>query len=104
MTTVASLGHEHPALNQDLGRDLAGRIESGEYARGSRLPSEGDFMEELELGRSTVRRAMAWLREQGLAETVPTPGDIRRRVARYGAGRVTCALVAGRRRRGGSRG
>ena len=22
MTTVASLGHEHPALNQDLGRDI----------------------------------------------------------------------------------
>jgi GntR family transcriptional regulator len=38
------------------------------------LPSEADFMEEFELGRSTVRRAMAWLREQGLAETVPTRG------------------------------
>jgi 4-aminobutyrate aminotransferase-like enzyme len=22
MATVAALGHEHPALNQDLGRDL----------------------------------------------------------------------------------
>ena len=31
-------------------------------------------MEEFELGRSTVRRTMAWLREQGLAETVPTRG------------------------------
>ena len=31
-------------------------------------------MEEFELGRSTVRRAMASLREQGLAETVPTRG------------------------------
>jgi GntR family transcriptional regulator len=59
-------------------RQLAGivaeRIESGEYPRGSRLPSEADFMEEFELGRSTVRRAMAWLRERGLAETVPTRG------------------------------
>ena len=50
------------------------RIESGVYPRGSRLPSEADFMEEFELGRSTVRRAMGWLREQGLAETVPTRG------------------------------
>ena len=53
---------------------MAGRIESGEYPRGSRLPSEADFMEESELGRSTVRRATAWLCEQGLAETVPTRG------------------------------
>jgi DNA-binding GntR family transcriptional regulator len=38
------------------------------------LPSEADFMEEFELGRSTVRRAMAWLRDQGLVETVATRG------------------------------
>lgn len=59
---------------RQLGAIVARRIESGEYPRGSRLPSEADFMEEFELGRSTVRRAMAWLREQGLAETVPTRG------------------------------
>ncbi len=59
---------------RQLAAIVAGRIESGEYPRGSRLPSEADFMEEFELGRSTVRRAMAWLREQGLAETVPTRG------------------------------
>jgi GntR family transcriptional regulator len=59
---------------RQLAAIVARRIESGEYPRGSRLPSEADFMEEFELGRSTVRRAMAWLREQGLAETVPTRG------------------------------
>jgi GntR family transcriptional regulator len=59
---------------RQLATIVARRIESGEYPRGSRLPSEADFMEEFELGRSTVRRAMAWLREQGLAETVPTRG------------------------------
>jgi DNA-binding GntR family transcriptional regulator len=32
-------------------------------------------MEEYEIGRSTARRAMAWLREQGLVETVPTRGS-----------------------------
>jgi DNA-binding GntR family transcriptional regulator len=31
-------------------------------------------MEEFELGRSTVRRAVAWLREAGLVETVATRG------------------------------
>ncbi len=59
---------------RQLANIVAERIGSGEYPRGSRLPSEAEFMEEFELGRSTVRRAMAWLREQGLAETVPTRG------------------------------
>jgi len=59
---------------RQLAAIVAERIGSGEYPRASRLPSEADFMEEFELGRSTVRRAMAWLREQGLAETVPTRG------------------------------
>jgi DNA-binding GntR family transcriptional regulator len=43
-------------------------------AQHEQLPSESDFMEEFELGRSTVRRTMAYLREQGLVETVPTRG------------------------------
>jgi len=53
---------------------IAARIESGEYPPDMRLPSEAELMEEYELGRSTVRRSMAWLREQGLVETVPTRG------------------------------
>ena len=48
------------------------KIEGGEYPCDMRLPSESEFMEEYELGRSTVRRTMAWLRDQGLVETVPT--------------------------------
>jgi DNA-binding GntR family transcriptional regulator len=50
------------------------RITCGQYPGESRLPSESDFMEEFELARSTVRRAMAYLRKQGLVETVPTRG------------------------------
>lgn len=53
---------------------IADKITSGEYQVDMRLPSEAELMEEYELGRSTVRRAMAWLREQGLVETVPTRG------------------------------
>ena len=59
---------------RQLAQIITGRIESGEYPRDSRLPSESEFMEEFELGRSTVRRTMAYLREQGLVETVPTRG------------------------------
>jgi GntR family transcriptional regulator len=59
---------------RQLAQIIADRIKSGEYAKDSRLPSESDFMEEFELGRSTVRRTMAYLREQGLVETVATRG------------------------------
>jgi len=53
-----------------IGADIA----SGKLPRGSRLPSESEYVDEHELARSTVRRAMAWLREQGLVETVATRG------------------------------
>ncbi len=59
---------------RQLAQIVIDRIESGAYPAEVRLPSEADFMEEFELGRSTVRRAMAWLREQGIVETVPTRG------------------------------
>lgn len=59
---------------RQLAQIVLDRIKSGEYPQESRLPSESEFMEEFELGRSTVRRTMAWLREQGAVETVPTRG------------------------------
>ena len=60
---------------RQLAEIIAGRIESGEYPAGSRLPSESDLMEEFELGRSTVRRSMSWLRGCRLVETVATRGS-----------------------------
>lgn len=59
---------------RQLAEIIAGRIASGDYPAGSRLPSESDLMEEFELGRSTVRRSMSWLRDAGLVETVATRG------------------------------
>jgi DNA-binding GntR family transcriptional regulator len=59
---------------RQLAQIVIERIESGDYPVDVRLPSEADFMEEFELGRSTVRRAIAWLRDQGLVETVATRG------------------------------
>jgi len=59
---------------RQLAEIIRGRIASGEYPRGSRLPSESDFMEEFEIGRNTARRAVAVLREQGMVETVATRG------------------------------
>jgi GntR family transcriptional regulator len=59
---------------KQLAQIIADKIRSGEYPSEMRLPSESELMEEYELGRSTVRRAVAYLREQGLVETVATRG------------------------------
>jgi GntR family transcriptional regulator len=54
---------------------LAERISTGELVKGVRIPSESELMDEFEIGRSTARRTVAWLREQGLVETVATRGS-----------------------------
>jgi hypothetical protein len=51
-----------------------GSTDSGHYPRDERLPSESDLMREFEVGRTTVRLAIAELRKRGLAETVSTRG------------------------------
>jgi GntR family transcriptional regulator len=60
---------------RQLAEIIRGRIASGEYPKGSRLPSESDFMEEFEIGRNTARRAVAVLRDEGIVETVATRGS-----------------------------
>jgi GntR family transcriptional regulator len=60
---------------RQLAEIIRGRIASGEYPTGSRLPSESDFMEEFEIGRNTARRAVAVLRDEGIVETVATRGS-----------------------------
>jgi GntR family transcriptional regulator len=59
---------------RQLAEIIRGRIASGDYPKGSRLPSESDFMEEFEIGRNTARRAVAVLRDEGIVETVATRG------------------------------
>jgi DNA-binding GntR family transcriptional regulator len=49
---------------------LASRIESGEYAAGSRLPPEQALAEDFGVAYGTVRRAMDVLRERGLIMTI----------------------------------
>jgi GntR family transcriptional regulator len=50
------------------------RIESGELAQGSPLPSEFRMSEEYGIARTTVRKVVAALREEGLVYTVPNLG------------------------------
>jgi GntR family transcriptional regulator len=60
---------------RQLAEIIRDRINSGRYPKGSRLPSEAEFMEEFEIGRNTARRAVGVLREAGLVETVKTRGS-----------------------------
>ena len=59
---------------RQLAAILRERIESGRYKHGERIPTESELIEEFELARSTVRRAVNELREQRLVHTVPQRG------------------------------
>jgi GntR family transcriptional regulator len=50
------------------------RIKSGEYPKDSRIPTESEIVEAWEVARTTARRAIAVLREEGLVYTVPQRG------------------------------
>jgi GntR family transcriptional regulator len=60
-------------------RQIAGilrrRIESGQYRPDTRIPTESELMESFEVARTTARRAIAVLREEGLIYTVPQRGS-----------------------------
>ena len=83
MSVIAS---PSPIRRRKLYEDVAARIEemihAGRFTPGDQLPSEKDIMEELGVGRSTVREAMMSLRKMGLVTvrsgerarvTTPTP-------------------------------
>jgi GntR family transcriptional regulator len=49
-------------------------ILSGKYPADTRIPTESELVETYEVARSTARRAIAALREEGLVYTVPARG------------------------------
>lgn len=53
---------------------IAARIESGELARGARLPAERDLAEEWGVAYQTVRRTMRELRSRALIVSVVGKG------------------------------
>jgi GntR family transcriptional regulator len=54
---------------------LRRRIESGRYPLDTRIPTESELVEEFEVARTTARRAVGVLREDGLIYTVPNRGS-----------------------------
>ncbi len=53
---------------------IAGQIERGELVPDRPIPSEQAIMQEFGVARDTARRAVAWLRDRGLVQTVPGLG------------------------------
>jgi GntR family transcriptional regulator len=62
-------------LYAQLAALLRGQIERGELKRLDPLPSESQLAQEYELGRDTVRRAIAVLRDEGVIFTIAHRGS-----------------------------
>src|SRR5690348_74169 len=69
-----SFEYTPPKYAQVIG-ELRRRIESGEYAPGSLLPSEHQLSAEFQIARPTVVRALRVLRQDGWIETQQGKGS-----------------------------
>jgi GntR family transcriptional regulator len=54
---------------------LRRRIESGQYPADTRIPTESEIVDAFEVARTTARRAIEVLRDEGLIYTVPQRGS-----------------------------
>lgn len=57
------------ALYQRVADDLAERVERGEFPPGAELPAESDLAGHYDVGKDTIRSALAELRGEGLIST-----------------------------------
>lgn len=73
-TLVVDLWSREP-LYEQLARILRGKIDSGEFPPGSKIPSETALHQTYDLARGTVRRALEILREEGKIVTFPGRGS-----------------------------
>ena len=60
---------EAPSLTEQLVDALGRRVEHGEFAAGSKLPTEGELVSSYKVSRTVIREAMSQLRARGLIET-----------------------------------
>jgi DNA-binding FadR family transcriptional regulator len=79
-------------LYERIADRIAGEIRMGLLKPGQRLPSERDLAQRLEVGRSSVREAIASLQVHGVIETRPGSGSF---VAADAVERVQAAASAG---------
>lgn len=59
----------HEVMYRRIADDLRGRIESGELAAGTQLPTENELMQQYGASRNTIREAIKMLVTPGLVET-----------------------------------
>lgn len=59
---------------EQIADDLTGRIESGEFPPGSKLPSRRELIERYGVTEPVIERAMQVLRIKGKTETLPGIG------------------------------
>ena len=64
-----------PQRYEQVAARLVADIAAGRLAAGERLPSERDLARRLQVGRASVREALAALQNQGLLETRPGSGS-----------------------------
>ena len=57
------------SLAQEVMNDLMGRIRTGHFKPGEKLPTEPEIMAEQGVSRTVVREALFWLQAAGLVET-----------------------------------
>lgn len=79
----------------DVARSLRTRIERDEYATGAFLPTERELQSEFGASRSTIRRALAQVVEEGFARAVPNRGVVAARPAPLPATNRVCILEGG---------
>jgi len=71
----AEIDHEGPVTPyRQLAGILRARIARGDWQPGRRMASESDLVQQYGLARSTVRRAIAVLVDEGTVFTVPQRG------------------------------
>ena len=70
---------------------LKRRILSGQYPPNSRIPTESELVETYEVARTTARRAVGALRDEGLVYTVPQRGTYVAQPSGDGAEQVSSA-------------
>lgn len=72
---MPDIDHDSPLTPyRQIAEWIIARIESGDLRPDRPIPSETHLVQEFGVARTTVRRAVAYLRDQGLVYTVPQRG------------------------------
>ncbi|MFJ6617218.1 GntR family transcriptional regulator [Kitasatospora sp. NPDC091335] len=74
--TLSVIDYESPdPPYRQIAADLIRDIENGSLAVGRPIPSESDLVQRYGVARNTARNAIAYLRSEGYAFTVPRRGS-----------------------------